>query len=379
VAFSKKSWLEATGAVYQSVVLMVLATIAITLVLVAVNIDTALTDSNWTRGPSWDYACRTCSDGEPTATTDERDRVVASCILTGSAPLNVCFFSWHARLVFPFAVVGQLVSLILVSFLTPLRVWDPIAVEAAERTRESWLQRVRVMHFAVLPALAFVAVPLSTWAAMEYYVASRSLVEVVGIVSSVCSVYQLVLVVWMLHSGHRKRQGFDSAESTRRRHGIFSSRVGVVTAVKAAPAVLYRSLFAATSSGLNNKLLHLLVLTIYVFAAHDSGYGIKHSLALASIRLGVVVMFLLAHDQTCDFTDLRADTQGPGFGLLVDAVMLREALQRHLAGSTPLLYIPEYKATVYRMEAAMTGAHPLTYQSTSHLPLPQPCIGLFLP
>jgi hypothetical protein len=193
VAFSKKSWLEATGAVYRSVGLMVLATMAITLVLVAVSVDTALNGSNWARGPSWHYACRTCSDGA--SATGERDAAVASCILTGSAPLNVCFFAWHARLVLPYAVIGQLVSLILVSLLTPLRMWDPIAVEAAERTREGWLRLVRVMHFALLPAPAFLPAPVYTWAAIEYYIASRALVEWVGIISSVCSVYQLALVV----------------------------------------------------------------------------------------------------------------------------------------------------------------------------------------
>jgi hypothetical protein len=78
---------------------MLMTALAVPGLLALINLVTALTQPNWTAGASWDYACATCTDG--------RHPKVQACIASGSAPLNMCFLAWHARLVFPFLVAGQ--------------------------------------------------------------------------------------------------------------------------------------------------------------------------------------------------------------------------------------------------------------------------------
>jgi hypothetical protein len=99
LASSKQAWLETTGSVYTSVVWMLTATLVVTGLLALINLITALTEPGWRAGVSWEYACETCVDGG--------DPEVKACLATGSAPLNMCFLSWHAKLAFPFLVAGQ--------------------------------------------------------------------------------------------------------------------------------------------------------------------------------------------------------------------------------------------------------------------------------
>jgi hypothetical protein len=99
LASSKQAWLETTGSLHASVMWMLTLTLAVTGLLALINLVTALTQPNWTDGASWDYACETCTDGSHPE--------VRACVESGSAPLNMCFLAWHARVVFFFLVAGQ--------------------------------------------------------------------------------------------------------------------------------------------------------------------------------------------------------------------------------------------------------------------------------
>jgi hypothetical protein len=98
LASSKQAWLETTDSVYASGTWMLSLTLVVTGLLALINLVTALTQSGWTAGASWDYACTPCYTCE---------KKIQACVASGSAPLDMCFLAWHARLVFPYLVAGQ--------------------------------------------------------------------------------------------------------------------------------------------------------------------------------------------------------------------------------------------------------------------------------
>eukprot|EP00873_Tetraselmis_striata_P016100 jgi/Tetstr1/436364/TSEL_025197.t1 len=347
VASSRQSWLEATGAVYSTMVFLLTVTLGVTSVLAALNVVTALTWAEWTRGASWEYACATCSD--ETMQGGGREAVVARCVGNGVAPLNMCFLAWHARGIFPHLVAGQVVSLGLVSGLTPLRVWDPIAVEAGKQTGLRWLDLLHVLYIMLAPSSLHVTLPLVALSAMEFHWGPRLLLEVSGCASIIFGLAQPCLAAWMLWIGHRHQPQDGSVP--RQGGGSIWHRV------RRLPSAIVSALFYESAASLNIKLMYLLVLIMFIFSIHIGVFGPANYAVVLALRAGILVVFLLSRDQPSSFRELRHDPQGAGFGLVVDACHLQQALHGFLRDAARPQALPTYKATVYRMEATMAVSY----------------------
>eukprot|EP00873_Tetraselmis_striata_P027902 jgi/Tetstr1/448166/TSEL_035457.t1 len=347
VASSRESWLEATGAVYSTMAFLLTVTLGVTSVLAALNVVTALTWAAWTSGASWEYACATCSDEAMQG--DGREAVVAACVRNGVAPLNTCFLAWHARGVFPHLVTGQVVSLGLVSVLTPLRVWDPIAVEAGKQTGLRWLDLLHVLHILLAPSILHATLPLVAFSAMEFHWGPRPLLEVSGCASIIFALAQLCLAAWMLWIGHQHQPQDDSIP--RQGGGSIWHRLWTL------PSTAVSALFYESAASLNIKLMYLLVLIMFIFSTLIGVLGPANYTLVLTLRAGILAMFLLSRDQPTSFQELRQDPQGAGFGLVVDACHLQQALHSFLQGSARPQALPTYKATVYRMEATMAVSY----------------------
>eukprot|EP00873_Tetraselmis_striata_P012898 jgi/Tetstr1/433162/TSEL_002349.t1 len=347
VASSRESWLEATGAVYSTMAFLLTVTLGVTSVLAALNVVTALTWAAWTSGASWEYACATCSDEAMQG--DGREAVVAACVRNGVAPLNTCFLAWHARGVFPHLVTGQVVSLGLVSVLTPLRVWDPIAVEAGKQTGLRWLDLLHVLHILLAPSLLHATLPLVAFSAMEFHWGPRPLLEVSGCASIIFALAQLCLAAWMLWIGHQHQPQDDSIP--RQGGGSIWHRLWTL------PSTAVSALFYESAASLNIKLMYLLVLIMFIFSTLIGVLGPANYTLVLTLHAGILAMFLLSRDQPTSFQELRQDPQGVGFGLVVDACHLQQALHSFLQGSARPQALPTYKATVYRMEATMAVSY----------------------
>lgn len=338
VASSKQTWLETTSAMYSTVSLALTTTLSMTCVIACAILAAALVDEGWTRGASWDYACRTCSDGG--------DPAVEVCMAKGAAPINLCFLSWHARIVVPFLISGQAMALTMITYLSILATWDPVAVEAGQRAELGWLARWRVTHMVTTPFMTYLLFPLLVAHTMELYEAPRLLVEVFGCSSIVVACLQSAVCVWVLHGrGHG-----GTSKPTSRPSWLQSAR-----ALLRLPQTAFCA-YVNESSSLHTKRQFLLAVMAYVFASQSTTYGAAHYVIILALRGMSAAFFLLARDTPASFHDLRRDRMGPGFGLVVDVCMLREALERHLGNDPPHdERLPMYKATVYRMEAAMAG------------------------
>jgi hypothetical protein len=351
VASSKQSWLEATGAMYNSIMLLIGTTLAVTILLALSNLITALTDNGWNSGASWDYACRTCSDevsGGPTT----RDAIVAECMETGRTPLNLCFLSWHGRLVLPTLIGGQVVSLGLLTCFTLQAAWDPVAVEAGNATGQRWLSRWRVTHIVMAPCMMYVGFPIMGVQAMEFYWASRAVVETVGCSCFIVGVLQLCACVWVLQKGTNDIDDntFPKDDATTPRPRSASLR-----RVLSLPKMVYKA-FLHDSVSLHFTHIFMLTLLIHSFSFPEmSAYGTPTTITIILLRALGAAIFVLARDTPADFSDLKRDPNGAGFGLVVDACLLQEALRRYLENTSPIEHLPTYKATVYRMEACMAG------------------------
>jgi len=69
---------------------------------------------------------------------------------------------------------------------------------------------------------------------------------------------------------------------------------------------------------------------------------------------------LVVHAHTRPAGEVRgpgARPRGVGCGLVVDACLLADAVQRHLEGAAPIGHLRTYKATVYRMEATLAVSY----------------------
>jgi hypothetical protein len=340
---------------YSSVVFFLGTTLSMTVLLMVINLVTALTDDGWTSGASWDYACQTCSDLVQHIATP-REAVVAACTESGRAPMNLCFFAWHARVALPILTTGQVLSLGIVTAFTILAAWDPVAVKASDKLGQQWVNRWRVTHLVLLPAILYFPFPYIAVQAMEHHKAPRGMVEGFGITSITFSVLQMCLCVWVLMKG-QPPCAVDEPHSVE-------PRPSVAQRVLSLPATIYTA-FLKDSVSLHHKRMFMIVLFIYASACSGASYGTTYAVTVSLLRFVFAAIFVLCSDTVASFSDLKRDPNGAGFGLLVDACMLQQALQRYLDCSTPLHSLPTYKATVYRMEAAMAGADMPTTNATT--------------
>jgi len=136
----------------------------------------------------------------------------------------------------------------------------------------------------------------------------------------------------------------------------WAAAAGWAASLARLPFRVYRA-YMYESASMHNKRMFLLALITLTYGASNTTYGAAYYAFLTVMRAVWALVFLLAADRPCSFADLKCDPHGAGFGLVVDACMLREALRRHLAGYPPLEHLPMYKATVFRMEAAMTVSY----------------------
>eukprot|EP00192_Tetraselmis_astigmatica_P011291 CAMPEP_0117669028 /NCGR_PEP_ID=MMETSP0804-20121206/11889_1 /TAXON_ID=1074897 /ORGANISM="Tetraselmis astigmatica, Strain CCMP880" /LENGTH=372 /DNA_ID=CAMNT_0005477009 /DNA_START=119 /DNA_END=1237 /DNA_ORIENTATION=- len=111
-------------------------------------------------------------------------------------------------------------------------------------------------------------------------------------------------------------------------------------------------------SGVHYKLRVVLLASFYVFTAPVTSTGLPYFTLAWVARVGMVLILLCSRDCPATFQDLQNSGTRAGYGLVVDASMLREALQQHLQGLPPLPMPPlTYKATINRMDDTMAVSY----------------------
>eukprot|EP00873_Tetraselmis_striata_P037528 jgi/Tetstr1/457792/TSEL_044337.t1 len=362
VAPSRQAWLETVGAVYSSVAAMLCSMLVIMTTVTAVYMANALPDSSGrsATGASWDYACATCTDySAATSAFPSREAAVSECASTGKATaLNVCFLTWHARM--PMMLIsGHVSSLAMVTVLTPLRVWGPVAIDAGEATGQRWLHVLRILHLLLIPAVVQCFIPFFALFTMEFYLAPRLLVEVSGYSSVIFVGPEVALSLWFLWAGRQNRRagnavapGGPVTDAPRA-----SAGKGLRQRVWAACRAVYDAILLESASGLNCSLQYMIGLILLVWSIPTVSYGAGFYAFLTAVTAGLLSWFMLTRDRPVRFEDLARDPRGVGCGLVVDACLLADAVQHHLEGAAPIGHLRTYKATVYRMEATLAVSY----------------------
>lgn len=305
----------------------------------------ASSDAMYSTGASWEYASRTCDTGN----SGNKDK-----------HLNLCLLSWYIRLPMLWASVAFLIALGILVYFIPPRLREAVAVAAAKRTNDMWLLRTGKLHWYLFPAIVLQAFNLYAFMAMEYHVAPAAVVEASGAIGILLLLHTSGLALWILPKQQLwlslKRKKITPCSSL----GVIQSpgRASFWTSIGRA----LRSLIYIRLEGVYQRKHYLMILIGVAFSGVVVGSGPGYFAAMMGVRATLLGLFLFSRDETDDFASLSRDQYGPGYGLVVDACLLEEALRRHLEGRKPSMErLPTYKATLYRMDNTLAGEEPSTF------------------
>ena len=333
---------EESNRVMSETIFLSFGLVSFSTILFNIGAAVAIFQPTWTHGPAWDYACQTCSS---------TDMEAEMCMDNGrSSHLNICFLSWHIRTIINVTAVSLAIFLGAVTCFSPLRLWDRVAQEAAVASSQTWLFRVLKLHrLVILPYMVNMSL-MGAYMMIELQLAPRLLLEIYGVLS-----LAVILLIFVPLSWWVMPRGTLGKSIMWPRGGSWNP-------------------FSTGDSGVHFKLMIVLAVTLFVCATPTSTYSWIAILLNAISRSLFILILLLAYDTPATFETLENSGQGSGFGLVADSILLRDALERHLAGRPPAKSPPvTYKASIYRMDDALAGQ--LSHRCLCHA---MPCVDYLL-